>query len=196
MQKKEVKMSEYKSKSRLKEYFRKEIVAKLKDVYPDLNAMELPALKKIVVSMGVGEAKNDAKLIDIHKQELALITGQLPIVTKAKRAVSNFKLREGLGIGLVVTLRGDRMYEFLDRFIHISAPRIRDFRGFKRTGCDGSGNYSFGITDQQIFPEINPNQVNRTQGMNITFVTSAKTDEQCIELLSMLGFPFQKVEGK
>ena len=152
--------------------------------------MELPVLKKIVVSMGLGDALKDKNALQEHSDELTLLSGQKPVVTRAKKAISNFKLREDQPVGLMVTLRGKRMYDFLDRFCNIVAPRIRDFRGFGRK-CDGRGNYSFGINDQQIFPEVNLDKVKRTQGMNITIVTSAETDDDCIELLTLLGFPFK-----
>ncbi len=152
--------------------------------------MEMPVLKKIVISMGLGDALKDKNALSEHSEELALLSGQKPIVTKTKKAISNFKLREDQPVGLVVTLRGKRMYDFLDRFCNIVSPRIRDFRGFNKKG-DGRGNYNFGITDQQIFPEINLDKVKRTQGMNVTLVTTAKNDEDCIELLTLMGFPFK-----
>jgi large subunit ribosomal protein L5 len=140
--------------------------------------------------MGLGDALKDKNALSEHSEELALLSGQRPIVTKTKNAISNFKLRENQPVGLVVTLRGKRMYDFFDRFCNIVAPRIRDFRGLSRK-CDGRGNYSFGLTEQQIFPEINIDKVKRTQGMNITLVTTAHNDDDCIELLSLLGFPFK-----
>ncbi len=147
-------------------------------------------MTKIVISMGLSEALKDKNAIQDHGKELSLIAGQRPVATKAKKAISNFKLREGQPIGLMVTLRGKKMYDFLDRFCNIVSPRIRDFRGFVKKG-DGRGNYNFGIDDQQIFPEINLDEVKRAQGMNITIVTTAKADDDCFELLSMLGFPFK-----
>ena len=140
--------------------------------------------------MGLGEALKDKNALQDHSEELALLSGQKPFVTRAKLAITNFKLREDQPVGIMVTLRGKRMYDFLDRFCNIVAPRIRDFRGFGKK-CDGRGNYSFGITDQQIFPEINLDKVKRTQGMNVTLVTTAENDDDCIELLSLLGFPFK-----
>ncbi len=174
----------------LKEKFTKEILPKLKEKYPDQNVMQLPRLKKIVISMGLAEAIKDKNAVDEHLKELTLISGQKPILTKSKKAISNFKLREDMVIGMKVTLRGKRMYDFFDRFCNIVSPRIRDFRGFKPK-ADGRGSYNMGIVDQQIFPEIDLNKVKRTQGMNIVFVTTASKDDDCIELLKMLGFPFK-----
>jgi len=176
--------------SRLYKKFKDEIQPELKARHPERSAMALPVLKKIVISMGLGDALKDKNALQEHSDELALLSGQRPIVTRSKKAISNFKLREDQPVGAVVTLRGKRMYDFLDRFCNIVAPRIRDFRGFGKK-CDGRGNYSFGINDQQIFPEINLDKVKRTQGMNVTFVTTAQNDDDCIELLSLLGFPFK-----
>ncbi len=150
----------------------------------------IPSLKKIVISMGLAEASKDKNAIQDLINELSLISGQKPVVTKAKKAISNFKLRQGQPIGLKVTLRGQRMYDFLDRFSSVAAPRIRDFRGFP-SKCDGQGNFSLGLEDQQIFPELNLDAVKRTQGMNITFVTSAVNNDECIELLRLMGMPFK-----
>ena len=152
--------------------------------------MQIPSLKKIVINMGVGEAVKDKHAIDNHLQELMMISGQKPVITKSKKAISNFKLREDQPIGLMVTLRGKRMYDFLYRFCNINAPRIHDFRGLKRTGFDGRGNYNFGITDQAIFLEVNQDKIKRQQGMDIAVVTSAKTDDEALALLSILRFPF------
>ncbi len=152
--------------------------------------MMIPSLKKIVISMGIAEASKDKNAITDCVNELSLISGQKPVITRAKKAISNFKLRENQAIGTKVTLRGQRMYDFLDRFCSIAAPRIRDFRGFNPKG-DGRGNYSLGLEDQMIFAELNLDAVKRAQGMNITFVTSAQTDEECIELLRLLGVPFK-----
>lgn len=176
--------------SRLYKKYREEIIPELKKRHVAKNVMSFPVLKKIVISMGLGEALKDKNALQEHSEELSLLSGQKPVVTRAKKAISNFKLREDQPVGLMVTLRGKRMYDFLDRFCHVVAPRIRDFRGFGRK-CDGRGSYSFGITDQQIFPEINLDKVKRTQGMNVTFVTSAKEDADCVELLTLLGFPFK-----
>ncbi|MBM3183892.1 MAG: 50S ribosomal protein L5 [Chlamydiae bacterium] len=177
--------------SRLYKKYKEEILPELRNRHPERNAMSFPVLKKIVISMGLGEGLKDKNAVQEHSEELMMLSGQKPVVTKAKKAISNFKLREGQAVGLMVTLRGQRMYDFLDRFCHIVSPRIRDFRGFNRK-CDGNGNYSFGLADQQSFPEINLDKVKRAQGMNVTVVTSAKTDTDCIELLSMLGFPFKE----
>ncbi len=176
--------------SRLKKKYLEEIVPELKKMHPERNAMQLPKLQKIVVSMGLSEALKDKNALGEHAQELALLTGQKPLVTKAKKSISNFKLREGQAIGLKVTLRKQRMYDFLDRFCNIVSPRIRDFRGFKTKG-DGQGNLSIGLDDQQVFPEIDLDKVKRTQGMNITFVTTASNNDECVELLRLLGFPFK-----
>ena len=176
--------------SRLKQKFAKVIVPEMIERHSTKNAMEMPSLKKIVISMGLADALKDKNALQEHSDELSLISSQKPIVTRSKKAISNFKLRENQPIGLMVTLRGKRMYDFLDRFINIASPRIRDFRGFNKKG-DGGGNYNFGLSDQQIFPEVNLDKVKRTQGMNITIVTSAKTDADCIELLTLLGFPFK-----
>jgi len=176
--------------SRLQKKFKEKVLPELVALHPDSNVMEMPKLTKIVISMGVSEALKDKNAIQNHTKELVAISGQKPIVTKSKKAISNFKLREGQAVGLVVTLRGKRMYDFLDRFCNIVSPRIRDFRGFNRKG-DGRGNFNFGLDDQQIFPEINLDEVKRAQGMNITIVTTAKNDSDCIELLQLLGFPFK-----
>jgi len=176
--------------SRLYKKFREEIAVQQRARYADRSPMEFAVLKKIVISMGLGDALKDKNAVAEHSEELALLSGQLPVVTRSKKAISNFKLREDQPVGLMVTLRGKRMYDFLDRFCNIVAPRIRDFRGFTKK-CDGRGNFSFGIQDQQIFPEINLDKVKRTQGMNVTVVTTAENDEDCIELLSLLGFPFK-----
>jgi large subunit ribosomal protein L5 len=176
--------------SRLKKKYKEQIAQELLKRHPNCNAMMIPVLRKIVISMGLGDALKDKNALQEHSDELMLISGQKPIVTRSKKAISNFKLREDQPIGLVVTLRGVRMYDFLDRFCHIVSPRIPDFRGFTPK-CDGQGNFNFGVNDQQIFPEINLDKVKRTQGMNITLVTSAKSDAECVELLTLLGFPFK-----
>lgn len=176
--------------SRLYKKFKEEILPELKSRHPGRNVMSFPSLKKIVISMGLGEALKDKNALQEHSDELTQLSGQKPVVTRAKKAISNFKLREDQPVGLMVTLRGKRMYDFFDRFCHIVAPRIRDFRGFGKK-CDGRGNYSFGLSDQQIFPEINLDKVKRTQGMNVTLVTSSKDDADCLELLTLLGFPFK-----
>lgn len=176
--------------SRLYKKYREEVIPELKTRHPDQCVMELPVLKKIVISMGLSDALKDKNAIQDHSKELMLLSGQRPVVTRSKKAISNFKLRIGQPIGLMVTLRGKRMYDFLDRFCNIVSPRIRDFRGFNKKG-DGRGNINFGLEDQQIFPEINLDEVKRAQGMNITLVTTAKNDNDSIELLTLLGFPFK-----
>jgi len=177
--------------SRLKKKYLEEIKESLKKKFSYENPMNIPALKKIVISMGVAEALKDKNVIQDSVKELALISGQKPIVTRAKKSVANFKLREGQAIGLKVTIRGKRMYDFLDRFSNIVCPRIRDFRGFKKKG-DGRGSYSLGLSDQQMFPELDLDEVKRDQGMNITFVTSASKEDECLELLDKLGVPFER----
>lgn len=177
--------------SRLKERYKKEIKQSLHEKYSYENPMLIPVLKKIVITMGLAEASKDKNAIQDCLNELSLISGQKPILTRAKKAISNFKLREGQVIGAKVTLRGKRMYDFMDRFFNIVCPRIRDFRGFSLK-CDGRGNYSLGLDDQQVFPELNLDMVKRTQGMNITFVTTAGTDAECVELLRQLGLPFKQ----
>jgi large subunit ribosomal protein L5 len=176
--------------SRLYKKFKEEIAPAQRASHPERCPMELPVMKKIIISMGLGDALKDKNALSEHTEELTMLSGQKPIVTKAKKAISNFKLREEQPVGLVVTLRGKRMYDFFDRFCNIVAPRIRDFRGFGKK-CDGRGNYSFGLTDQQIFPEVNLDKIKRAQGMNITIVTTAANDDDCVELLSLLGFPFK-----
>jgi large subunit ribosomal protein L5 len=176
--------------SRLHKKYKEEVIPELKRRYPDKNVMQLPVLKKIVISMGLGDAVKDKNALQEHSEELKMLSGQKPMVTKSKKAISNFKLREDQPIGLMVTLRGKRMYDFMDRFCNIVAPRIRDFRGLNRK-CDGRGNYNFGVDDQQIFLEVNIEKIKRQQGMNFTLVTTATSDEDCIELLTMLGFPFK-----
>jgi large subunit ribosomal protein L5 len=178
--------------SRLKKRYNEVVKAELQKKFGYANPMIMPSLKKVVINMGLAEASKDKNAIQDCINELTALSGQKPILTKAKKAISNFKLREGQTIGAKVTLRGTRMYEFLDRFFNIVCPRIRDFRGFP-SKCDGQGNYSLGLDDQQVFPEINLDNVKRTQGMHITFVTSAQTDEECVELLRLLGLPFKNL---
>ncbi|MBS0620278.1 MAG: 50S ribosomal protein L5 [Verrucomicrobia bacterium] len=179
--------------SRTKKRFDEVVKKDLQEKFSYENIMLVPKLKKIVISMGIAEATKDKNAVQDCVKELALLSGQKPIFTRAKKSVANFKLREGQAIGLKVTLRKKKMYDFFDRFCNIVAPRIPDFRGFPLK-CDGRGSYSLGITEQQIFPEINLDEVKRAQGMNITFVTSAPTDAECFELLKMLGFPFKTAE--
>jgi len=176
--------------SRVQEKYKKEAKGKLQEKFNYQNTMQIPSLKKIVISMGIAEASKDKNAVQDCLKEMTLLSGQKPILTKAKKAIANFKLREGVPNGVKVTLRRKRMFDFFDRFCHVVSPRIRDFRGFP-IKCDGRGSYSIGIQEQIIFPELNLDDIKRTQGMNITFVTSAKTDQECVELLSLLGFPFK-----
>ncbi|NKI28379.1 50S ribosomal protein L5 [Arenibacter sp. 6A1] len=177
---------------RLKQEYKERVVIALKEEFGYKNVMQVPKLEKIVVSRGVGAAVADKKLIDHAVDELTLITGQRAISTMSKKDVAAFKLRKGMPIGAKVTLRGERMYEFLDRLVTSALPRVRDFQGIKATGFDGRGNYSLGITEQIIFPEINIDKINRINGMDITFVTSADTDKEAKSLLTELGLPFKK----
>ncbi len=177
---------------RLLKLYREEIVPKMMEKFSYKNKMAVPRLVKIVVSMGIGEATSNPSLVEKHAQELALITGQKPKITRARKAVSNFRLKKGMPIGCCVTLRRYRMYEFLDRLIVTAIPRIKDFRGLSLNSFDGRGNYSFGVSEQIIFPEVNLDKVDRTQGMNITICTSAKTDEEAFWLLKFFGFPFKQ----
>lgn len=177
---------------RFKTKYREEIIASLQEEFNYKNVMMVPKLEKIVVSQGIGAAVADKKLVDQAIAEMTMITGQKAVSTKSKKDVSNFKLRRGMPIGARVTLRGDQMYEFLDRLVSASLPRIRDFQGIKASGFDGRGNYTFGITEQIIFPEIDIDKVNRIGGMDITFVTSAPTDKEAKALLMAFGLPFKK----
>ena len=181
---------------RLIQHYREKVVPEMLKKFGYKNVMQTPKLEKININVGVGAATQDVKLIETTLKEIEAITGQKPAVVKAKKSVSNFKLREGQNIGVRVTLRNARMYEFLDRFISISIPRIRDFRGLSDKSFDGRGNYSIGIKEQIIFPEINVDNVNRISGMDITFVTSAKTDEESFELLKSFGLPFITRQSK
>lgn len=178
--------------ARLMDKYRSEIVPQLREELGRSNPMSFPRLLKIVVSMGVGEATRDKKLIEPATQELAQITGQRPQVCKARKSVSNFKLREGMETGLKATLRGKRMYEFLDRLISVAIPRVRDFRGLNPSSFDGRGNFSMGLSEQTVFPEINPDKVTRQQGMNVTICTSARNDAEARVLLTLMGMPFRK----
>lgn len=176
---------------RLKEKYKSEIVAKLEKELGISNINNVPRLQKIVVNMGVGAAASDHKLLDAAMNDMRIITGQQPCVTRAKKSIAGFHVREGLAIGCKVTLRGDRMWEFLDRLLSTALPRVRDFRGISRTSFDGRGNYTLGITEQLIFPEIEYDKVDRTRGMDITFVTTAENNENALALLEALGFPFK-----
>ncbi len=177
---------------RLKTKYREEIVGKLQEQFQFDNVMQVPGLTKIVVNMGVGEAARDSKLIEGAVKDLAAITGQKPQVTKARKSIAQFKLREGMPIGAHVTLRGDRMWEFLDRLLALALPRIRDFRGLSPKQFDGTGNYTFGLTEQVMFHEINQDRIDRVRGMDITVVTTAKNDDEGRALLRQLGFPFKE----
>ena len=191
---KKEKAVEAKIPARLIEKFQKEITPKLTEKFSYKNVMQVPKLEKIVINMGVGEAAQDSKLLDEAFKELETIAGQKPSVRTAKTSISNFKLREGMKIGAKVTLRRDTMYEFLDRLVSVALPRVRDFRGISDKSFDGRGNYTLGIKEHIIFPEINVDKVTRVKGMDITFVTTAKTDQEAYELLAAFGVPFRKKE--
>ena len=178
--------------SRLREFYENEVVEGMTKKFNYKNVMAVPKLSKIVINMGVGEAKDNAKVLDGAVKDLTIIAGQKPIITKAKKSVAAFKLREGMPIGCKVTLRGERMYEFADRLINIALPRVRDFRGVKANSFDGRGNYTMGIKEQLIFPEIEYDKVDKIRGMDIIFVTTANTDEEGRELLRLFGMPFEK----
>lgn len=176
----------------LKDKYKNEVAPALKDKFKYTSAMQIPKLEKIVLNMGVGDVKENAKALDAAAHDMALITGQKPIITKAKKSVAAFKLREGMNIGCKVTLRGDRMYEFADRLLNVALPRVRDFRGVPGNSFDGRGNYSMGVKEQLIFPEIDYDKVEKIRGMDITFVTTAKNDEEAKELLKLIGMPFSQ----
>ena len=178
--------------NRLKERYENEIVKSLMTKFNYSSVMQVPAMEKIVINIGVGDAVSNSKLLDEAVEELTLISGQKPVITRAKKSIAGFKLREGMPIGCKVTLRGERMYEFLDKLISISLPRVRDFRGVPKNSFDGRGNYTLGVKEQLSFPEINFDTVNKIRGMDIVFVTTAKTDEEGHELLAQLGMPFHK----
>ena len=177
---------------RLQEKYKKEIAKTLKDKFKYKNDLEIPKLEKVVINMGVGEAVKDSKKIDAAVNELAAITGQKPVITKSKKANASFKLREGMPIGVKVTLRKNKMYEFVDRFVNIALPRVRDFRGVNSKSFDGNGNYALGLKEQYVFPEIEYDNVDSVRGMDIIFVTSAKSDEEARELLNGFDFPFNQ----
>ena len=178
--------------SRLKEQYLNEIVPAMEKKFGYTNTMQVPKLNKIVVNMGVGEAKDNAKLLESAMKDMEIITGQKPVMTTAKKSIANFKIREGMKIGCKVTLRGDRMYEFLDRLVNLSLPRVRDFRGVNPNAFDGRGNYALGIREQLIFPEIEYDKIDKTRGMDIIIVTTAETDEEARELLTLFNMPFAK----
>jgi large subunit ribosomal protein L5 len=177
---------------RLKARYREEIAAKLREDFGYSNPMQVPGLTKVVVNMGVGDAAKDSKLMDGAVRDLATVTGQKPTITKARKSIAQFKLREGMPIGAHVTLRGDRMWEFLDRLLSVALPRIRDFRGLSPRQFDGKGNYTFGLTEQSMFHEIDQDKIDRVRGMDITVVTTARTDDEGRALLKQLGFPFKE----
>ncbi|MBI5554515.1 MAG: 50S ribosomal protein L5 [Elusimicrobia bacterium] len=176
---------------RLKDFYTKEIIPVLKNEFNLKNTLAVPKLTKVVINMGLGDAKENIKVIDIAVKQLAAITGQRPVVTRAKKSISNFKIREGMPIGCKVTLRGNIMYEFMDRLINVSIPRIRDFRGLPRNSFDGRGNYTLGLKDQTIFSEIEYDKIDKVRGMDITVVTTAKNNEQAERLLVLFGLPFR-----
>lgn len=178
--------------SRLRKKYREEIVPSLMKKFNYSNIMQAPKLSKIVANMGIGEAIQNNKLLEAAQKELALIVAQKPIVTKARKSIASFKLRTGMSIGCKVTLRGERMYEFLDRLLNVALPRVRDFRGVSRKAFDGRGNYTMGIREQIIFPEINYDDIEKIMGLNITIVTNAQTDDEAMALLEELGMPFRK----
>ncbi|MCD6280370.1 MAG: 50S ribosomal protein L5 [Deltaproteobacteria bacterium] len=178
--------------ARLKELYEKEVIPQLKKEFGYKNQHQVPRLVKVVVNMGLGEAVQDIKVIDKSMEELAMITGQRPVITRARKSVAAFKVREGMPIGCKVTIRGIRMYEFLDRLINAVLPRVRDFRGISPKGFDGRGNYTLGLKEQIVFPEVDYDKVDKLRGMNITIVTTAKTDEEGRSFLSALGMPFRR----
>ena len=178
--------------ARLKDKYREEVAPALKQHFGYKNVNEIPKLEKVVINMGLGDCKDNAKALEVAVSELATISGQKPMVTKAKKSIANFKLRAGMNVGAKVTLRGERMYEFTDKLVSIVLPRVRDFRGVSAKAFDGRGNYSLGVREQLIFPEIEYDKVEKIRGMEMIFVTTAKTDEEAKELLRLLGMPFQQ----
>jgi large subunit ribosomal protein L5 len=177
--------------ARLQDQYKAEIVPRLKEKFGYRNVMQVPRLSKVVVNMGLGDAIENVKVIETAAAEIGVITGQKPVVTKARKSIANFKLREGVPIGVMVTLRRDRMYHFLDKLIAIALPRVRDFKGVSPRGFDGRGNYTLGIKEQIMFPEVNYDKIDKIRGMNITIVTTARTDEEGLELLRLMGIPFR-----
>lgn len=178
--------------ARMKDFYKDDVAPALMKKFGYKSVMQIPKLDKIVINVGCGEARDNAKVIDAILIDLAAITGQRPIVCKARKSVANFKLREGMNIGAKVTLRGDRMYEFLDRLFNVALPRVRDFRGINPNSFDGRGNYNMGLKEQLIFPEIEYDKIDKVRGMDVIFVTTAKTDEEARELLRLFNMPFQK----
>ncbi len=178
--------------ARLRETYKKEVFTAMQERFHYENVNEVPKLTKITINMGLGEAKENAKILESAVKEIGLISGQKPVITKARKSIANFKVRQGMPVGAKVTLRGDSMYVFADKFFNISLPRVRDFKGVSKNSFDGRGNYSMGIKEQLIFPEINYDDVETIKGMNIVFTTTAKTDEEALALLELLGMPFEK----
>ncbi|MBQ3520559.1 MAG: 50S ribosomal protein L5 [Firmicutes bacterium] len=178
--------------ARLRETYKNDVFPALREQFKYENVMEIPKLEKVTINMGLGEAKENAKIMESAVEEISLITGQRPVVTKARKSIANFKVRQGMPVGAKVTLRGDNMYEFIDKLFNIALPRVRDFKGVSKNSFDGRGNYSMGIKEQLIFPEINYDKVDTIKGMNIVFTTTAKTDEEAAALLAGLGMPFEK----
>jgi len=178
--------------ARLKDTYKADVFPALMEKFKYNNVMEVPKLEKITINMGIGEAKDNPKILETAVAELALISGQKPVITKARKSIANFKIREGMAIGTKVTLRGDKMYEFADKFFNIALPRVRDFKGVSRNSFDGRGNYAMGIKEQLIFPEIEYDKIDKIKGMDIVFTTTAKTDEEAMALLELLGMPFTR----
>ncbi|MBP2667841.1 MAG: rplE [Deltaproteobacteria bacterium] len=176
---------------RLQDHYKAEVVPKLKTKFGYRNVMQVPRLSKVIVNMGLGDAIENIKVIDSAAEEIGVITGQRPVVTKARKSIANFKLRAGVPIGVMVTLRRERMYHFLDKLMAIALPRVRDFKGVTPKGFDGRGNYTLGVKEQIIFPEVNYDKIDKIRGMNITIVTTARTDEEGLELLKLMGMPFR-----
>ncbi|HUV66327.1 MAG TPA: 50S ribosomal protein L5 [Sedimentisphaerales bacterium] len=181
--------------ARLKDLYNSKIAQELTQEFGYKNPMAVPRMKKVVISMGVGRATQDKKFLELAKKDLTMIVGQMPVACKAKKSVSNFKVREGVETGLKVTVRGVRMYEFMDRLINLAIPRVRDFRGLNDDSFDGRGNYSMGLAEQSVFPEVNAAKIEFQQGMNITFVTTARTDKEALRLLQLFGMPFKRRES-
>ncbi len=186
--------NEIRDMARLKDLYKSKVVSEMTKEFGYKNSMAVPRIEKIVISMGVGKAVQDKKFLELAKKDLMLVTSQMPTVCKAKKSVSNFKVREGLETGLKVTVRGVRMYEFMDRLISLAIPRVRDFRGLAPNSFDGKGNYSMGLSEQSVFPEIDVAKIEFQQGMNITFVTTAKTDQEAKAMLSFFGMPFRELK--
>ena len=178
--------------ARLKETYKNDVFKSLMEQFKYENVMQVPKLEKVTINMGLGEAKENAKVLESAVEEIGLISGQRPVITKARKSIANFKVRQGMPVGAKVTLRGDNMYEFVDKLFNIALPRLRDFKGVSKNSFDGRGNYSMGLKEQLIFPEINYDKVDKIKGMNIVFTTTAKTDEEAAALLAGLGLPFEK----